>query len=97
MLGAIGGFLSSLVGGSMFRIFKLGVPQIFGKKNLKLLPINTMDPEPIKPSSSHLEGEEDQPLFLKSDQELSVAGLIKTHWRALLLCTISSPFIFTPC
>ncbi|KAL3450807.1 hypothetical protein BJX65DRAFT_304963 [Aspergillus insuetus] len=53
-----------------------------------------MDPEPIKPSSSHLEAVEDRLLFLKADQELSIAGLIKTHRRAILLFPFTAGTIF---
>ncbi|OGE50267.1 hypothetical protein PENARI_c017G07389 [Penicillium arizonense] len=46
-----------------------------------------MTEEYVKSSSSHIEWEE--PQFLQADQELSLIGAIKWHWRALLICSIS--------
>ncbi|KAJ5929232.1 hypothetical protein N7454_007080 [Penicillium verhagenii] len=43
----------------------------------------------IKSSSAHLEFEWEEPRFLKADRELSLIGTIKTHWRALLICSLS--------
>jgi hypothetical protein len=45
-----------------------------------------MTEEYVKSSSSHIEWEE--PQFLQADQELSLIGAIKWHWRALLICKI---------
>ncbi|KAJ6017044.1 hypothetical protein N7451_000423 [Penicillium sp. IBT 35674x] len=41
----------------------------------------------LKSSTAHLEWEEAG--FLKADQELGLIGTIKTHWRALLICSLS--------
>ncbi|KAJ5655833.1 hypothetical protein N7507_007783 [Penicillium longicatenatum] len=41
----------------------------------------------FKSSTAHLEWEEAR--FLKADQELGLIDTIKTHWRALLICSLS--------
>ncbi|CAI7644255.1 unnamed protein product [Penicillium bialowiezense] len=43
----------------------------------------------IKSSASHIEWQEEQPQFLQSDQKLGLIGTVKTHWRALLICSLS--------
>ncbi|KAJ5653667.1 hypothetical protein N7490_000670 [Penicillium lividum] len=43
----------------------------------------------FKSSSAHLEFEWEEPRFLQADKELGIIDTIKTHWRALLICSLS--------